>query len=38
MTEATATPAARDAIKRAHKERADATREIWNWMFGRSSR
>ncbi len=35
MIEATTNPAARDAIKSAHDARGQATRDFWNWMFGR---
>ncbi len=33
MMEATTNPAARDAMQRAHEERAQAIRDAWNWLF-----
>jgi hypothetical protein len=38
MIEATTNPAARNAFELAHNARAEATREFWQWVFGKTSR
>ena len=38
MLEATTNEAIRTAIRKAHEERAQASRDFWGWMFGTSSR
>ena len=33
MIEATTNQTARNAMQRAHEERAQAMRDAWNWLF-----
>jgi len=35
MHETTTSPRIREGIARAHKERAEAARTAWNWLFFR---
>lgn len=36
MTEATSNPATKNAMQRAHEERAQAMKDAWSWLFSRS--
>ncbi len=38
MIEATTSRAARNAMEEAHRARARATHEFWEWLFGSAKR